>query len=94
MTVRGVLWGINARLRARTTPRRCGSHACANWQPACFPHLLGHRGARTASARYAIAKSYPRLLSAAIAFVLLVQVAHHLESINWTNSGTATVLQA
>lgn len=36
----GVLWGVNATvskiLMARIMPRRCGSHACANWQPACF----------------------------------------------------------
>lgn len=38
-------------------------------------------------------KSYPRLLATAIICVLLVQVAY-LESIDWTNSGTATVLQS
>ena len=38
-------------------------------------------------------KSYPRLLAVALICVLLVQVSY-LSAIDWTNSGTATVLQS
>lgn len=68
-------------MRARTGSRRA------------FPHLLGHHDAETAYRQLRDRKSYPRLLATAIICVLLVQVAY-LESINWTNSGTATVLQS
>ena len=94
----GVLWGVNATVSKILMG---AYHASPLWI-ACVRELAAGVLFLTCSAimtpklltgALRDRKSYPRLLATAIICVLLVQVAY-LESINWTNSGTATVLQS
>ena len=99
MTLRGgVLWGMNATVSKllmadyHVSPlwiacvRELGAGAIfvicsAVMTPKQFVGIVRDR------------KSYPRLLAIALICVLLVQVSY-LFAIDWTNSGTATVLQS
>ena len=94
----GVLWGINATV----SKILMGTYHASPLWIACVRELAAGVLFLTCSAimtpklltgALRDRKSYPRLLATAIICVLLVQVAY-LESINWTNSGTATVLQS
>lgn len=94
----GVLWGVNATVSKILMGTY---HASPIWI-ACVRELAAGVLFLTCSAimtpkplsgMLRDRASYPRILSTAIVCVLLVQVAY-LESINWTNSGTATVLQS
>ena len=94
----GVLWGINATVSKILMGTY---HASPLWL-ACVRELAG--GALFLACSAVVTpklfagvwkdrKSYPWMLTTAAICVLLVQVAY-LESIDWTNSGTATVLQS
>ncbi len=94
----GVLWGINATVSKILMGTY---HASPLWL-ACVRELAG--GALFLACSAVVTpklfagvwkdrKSYPWMLATAAICVLLVQVAY-LESIDWTNSGTATVLQS
>ena len=94
----GVLWGINATVSKILMGTY---HASPLWL-ACVRELAG--GALFLACSAVVTpklfagvwkdrKSYPWMLVTAAICVLLVQVAY-LESIDWTNSGTATVLQS
>ena len=94
----GVLWGVNATV----SKILMGTYHASPLWIACVRELAAGVLFLTCSAimtpklltgALRDRKSYPRLLATAIICVLLVQVAY-LESINWTNSGTATVLQS
>lgn len=94
----GVLWGINATVSKILMDTY---HASPLWL-ACVRELLGGTLFLICSAAltpklftgiWKDRKSYPQLLITAIVCVLMVQIAY-LESIDWTNSGTATVLQS
>ncbi len=95
----GVLWGVNATVFSKIL---MGTYHASPLWIACVRELAA--GVLFAACSAIMTpklltgalrdrKSYPRLLATAIICVLLVQVAY-LESINWTNSGTATVLQS
>ena len=93
----GTLWGINATV---SKILMSDYHADPLWI-ACMREVFAGvlflicAGASTPTQlKSAIrdVRSYPRFVMAAIVCVLMTQVAY-LNSINWTNSGTATVLQ-
>lgn len=94
----GVLWGVNATV----SKILMGTYHASPLWIACVRELaagslfLACSAIMTPKLLTGMLRdraSYPRILVTAIVCVLLVQVAY-LESINWTNSGTATVLQS
>ena len=93
----GELWGINATVSKLLM---ADYHADPLWI-ACVRELaagalfLACAGVRTPELLAGAVRdrrSYPMLLFAALTCVLFVQVSY-LSAIDWTNSGTATVLQ-
>ncbi len=94
----GVLWGINATV----SKILMGTYHASPLWIACVRELAAGvlflacsaiMTPKLLSGMLRDRASYPRILATALVCVLLVQVAY-LESINWTNSGTATVLQS
>ncbi|WP_432623313.1 DMT family transporter [Bifidobacterium sp.] len=94
----GVLWGINATV----SKILMGTYHASPLWIACVRELAAGvlflacsaiMTPKPLSGMLRDRASYPRILTTALVCVLLVQVAY-LESINWTNSGTATVLQS
>ena len=93
----GVLWGINATVSKLLM---ADYHADPLWiacvrelaAGALFLACAGVRTPRLLAGAVRDRRSYPMLLLAALTCVLFVQVSY-LSAIDWTNSGTATVLQ-
>lgn len=93
----GVLWGINATVSKLLM---ADYHADPLWiacvrelaAGALFLACAGVRTPKLLAGAVRDRRSYPMLLLAALTCVLFVQVSY-LSAIDWTNSGTATVLQ-
>lgn len=93
----GVLWGINATVSKLLM---ADYHADPLWiacvrelaAGALFLACAGVRTPKLLAGAVRDRRSYPMLLFAALTCVLFVQVSY-LSAIDWTNSGTATVLQ-
>lgn len=93
----GVLWGVNATV----SKILMGSYGADPLWIACVRELLAGVIFLVCSGLFTPDKlmgalkdrgSYPRLLICSLTCVLMVQVSY-LKAIDWTNSGTATVLQ-